>query len=113
VETVEKRIYLTFAKVAVLSVLKMANLVVTIKVMPASLDVELKKLESKCQREIEHFGGKVGKVLTEDIAFGLKALNILFTIDEKTENMDDLEEKIGSFEEVNSAKVVDMRRAIG
>ncbi|MDD5650357.1 MAG: elongation factor 1-beta [Candidatus Nanoarchaeia archaeon] len=91
----------------------MAQIVVTIKIMPESPDVDLKKLEQKATQEITNFGGDVGKVDIEPIAFGLKSVNLIFVMDEKLGNLDPLEEKINNIEGVQNAEVSDVRRAIG
>ena len=91
----------------------MAQLVVTIKLMPESPDVNLKKIEEEATEEIKKFGGDVGKVEIEPIAFGLKAVNLIFVMDEKKGSTDPLEEIISKIDGVQSAEVTDVRRAIG
>jgi len=92
---------------------KMATIVVTIKIMPESPDVDLKAIENKATEEITKFGGDVGKVEIEPIAFGIKALNLIFIMDEKKGSTDSLEESIRNIDGVESAEVSDVRRAIG
>jgi elongation factor 1-beta len=92
----------------------MANAVVTIKIMPESPGVDLKKLEHSALKEIEHFAGRGDtKVVVEPIAFGLKAVNITFIMDEKLGSPDALTEKLEKIGGVNSAETTDVRRAIG
>lgn len=91
----------------------MAQVVVTIKIMPESVDVDLKELEAKAKQEITNLGGDVGKVDIEPVAFGLKSINLIFVIDEKRGSLDPIEEKLASLEGVQSAEVSDVRRAIG
>jgi len=91
----------------------MAQLVVTIKIMPESPDIDLKSIEEQAKKEITKFGGDVGKVEIELIAFGLKALNLIFVMDEKKGGTDSLEENISRIDGVRSAEVTDVRRAIG
>ncbi|MFC1686899.1 elongation factor 1-beta family protein [Nanoarchaeota archaeon] len=47
------------------------------------------------------------------IAFGLKAINIIFAMDEAKGSPDVLEEKITAIDGVQSFEVIDVRRAIG
>lgn len=91
----------------------MAYVVVTLKIMPESPDVDLEKIQKKAEKEVKNFGGNVGKVEIEEVAFGLKAINIFFTMDEKQSNTDPLEENVSALDGVNSAQITDIRRAIG
>lgn len=92
----------------------MANAIVTVKIMPESPDVDLKALEKKALHEITHFNdNKETKVEIEPIAFGLKAINIIFVMDENKGSPDVVAEKIAAMEHVNSCEVTDVRRAIG
>ena len=91
----------------------MAKVVVTLKIMPESPDVDLDNLQKKVLKKIrDAFGDTETKVEREAIGFGLNALKILFVMDEnkKTET---LENSIREIEEVQSVDVVDVRRAIG
>lgn len=90
----------------------MARVIVTFKIMPESLDVDLKKLESNLKSVVEKYG-EVGKVETEEIAFGLKALNFIVIVDESKGGTDVIEDNMRNVEGVNSVDVVDVRRAIG
>ncbi|MDP7140932.1 MAG: elongation factor 1-beta [Candidatus Woesearchaeota archaeon] len=91
----------------------MTDLIVTMKIMPSGPDADLGKIEEEAKKEISEFGGEVGKVEVEPIAFGLKALNLIFVMDEALGSTEALEEKVKKIKEVNSAEVVDARRAIG
>ncbi|MCK5282960.1 MAG: elongation factor 1-beta [Nanoarchaeota archaeon] len=92
----------------------MAKVVVTIKIMPASPEVNLEALKEKALKEITDFNdNKETKDSIEPIAFGLKAINIIFVMEEAKGSPDPVAEKISAFEEVNSAEITDVRRAIG
>jgi len=92
----------------------MANAVVTVKIMPTSPEVDLGKLEEKALEKIIKFNdNKDTKVSVEPVAFGLKALNIIFVMDEAKGSPDPVAEEIAEFEDVNSAEITDVRRAIG
>ncbi len=96
------------------SELKMANIVVTMKIMPQSPDVNLKWVAGQASRLIKDFAGsEVGKVEEEPIAFGLKALKLYFVMDESKGSTQSLEEKIAGIAGVSSVEVVDVRRTIG
>jgi elongation factor 1-beta len=92
----------------------MANAVITVKIMPKSPEVDLKKVEKEAKKIITGFAGE-GATRSEEIpvAFGLKSLNIIFVMDEKKGSPDPVAEKIAGLEGVNSAEITDVRRAIG
>lgn len=91
----------------------MAQAIVTFKIMPKTPQVDLSMVEEKAKHLISEFGGDVGKVEIEPLAFGLKSLNLIFVMDESLGSTDELEEKIQAVEGVNSVELSDVRRAIG
>lgn len=92
----------------------MANVIITFKIMPESPDVNLSEIEEEAKKKITEFAGE-GDMKTEEepVAFGLKALKIIFVMDESKGTTDKLEEDIASVSGVNSVEVSDVRRAIG
>jgi elongation factor 1-beta len=91
----------------------MAQVVITITIMPESPEVDLKKIEVSATKMISEFGGEVGRVEIEPIAFGLKALKLILVMNEAIGSTDSLEENIRGIKDVASAEVTDVRRAIG
>ena len=92
----------------------MAQVVVTLKIMPQSPEVDLAELEKKAKEEIIKFcDSKEFKTQIQPIAFGLKALIIYFVMDEKIGTTDGLEQEISKIEGVESVEVPDVRRAVG
>tara|TARA_B100000315_G_C14295592_1_gene459370 strand:+ start:276 stop:551 length:276 start_codon:yes stop_codon:yes gene_type:complete len=91
----------------------MADVIITLKIMPESPEINLKELEEKAKLEIENFGGEVGKVEIEPIAFGIKALKLIFVMPEEKGSTEELEKNVSEIIGVNSAEVTDVRRAIG
>lgn len=92
----------------------MANVIVTVKIMPKSPETDLGKVEKNAKALIVDFAG-AGDTKTEitPIAFGLKSLSIIFVMDESLGGPDPVAEKIAASPGVNSAEVTDVRRAIG
>ena len=92
----------------------MANAIVTLKIMPESPETNLTELEEKTKKAIAEFAGE-GETKTEiePVAFGLKAVKITFVMDEALGSPDPLAEKVEGFDDVNSAEIVDVRRALG
>jgi len=91
----------------------MTKVIITIKLMPKSPDVDLSKIREEAESKIVAFDAQVGKVEEEPLAFGLKSLNIVFVMDESKGSVDPLEEDLASIEGVTTAEVTDVRRAIG
>ena len=95
----------------------MATVVLTLKIMPESPDVDLDPIGIKVDKLVRQFAklnaDEEIKIEQEPIAFGLKALKIMFAMDESIGSTDALEEEIKSIPGVNSVDVVDVRRAIG
>jgi translation elongation factor aEF-1 beta len=90
----------------------MAGAAVKIKIMPLSPSVSLEDIEAKATKIIEEEKGRIGKIEREPIAFGLNAIMILFAWDEDCDR-EALEERLRQIENVNSAEIVDFRRAFG
>ena len=92
----------------------MANAIVTVKIMPKTPEIDLKKVEETALKTIEEFAGKGDtKVTVEPVAFGLNSLNIIFIMSEDLGSPDVLAERVEKIEGVNSAEISDVRRAIG
>lgn len=81
--------------------------------MPDSPEVDLSQIEKEATEKISAFGGEVGKVLKEPIAFGLTALILMFVMDEKKGSTEKLEEDIATLPGIESVEVPDVRRAVG
>ena len=92
----------------------MAQVIVTLKIMPKSVEVDLSKITEQAKTKIIDFAGPGDmKIEEKPIAFGLKALNIIFIMDESKGSTDELEESITEIDGVQSVEVTDVRRAIG
>lgn len=92
----------------------MANVIITLKIMPESPDVDLDAVQQAAEEKIvASVGDGDRKVEVEPVAFGLKALRLTFVADESEGTTDELEAAIAEIEGVNSVEAVDVRRAIG
>jgi elongation factor 1-beta len=91
----------------------MAQVIITFRIMPDSPDSDLKAIELKVTEAINRFGGEVGRVEIKPVAFGLKAIELIFVADEAKGGTDDLESEISGFDDITSVEVIDCRRAIG
>lgn len=92
----------------------MANIIVTLNIMPESPDEDLGIIESESKKFIRGFAGRDDvKVEIVPIAYGLKAVKIMFIMNENIGNTEILESEITKIKGVNSVEVTDVRRAIG
>jgi elongation factor 1-beta len=89
----------------------MGTVLIKIRLMPESPSVDLDKLKIEATKVIESKKGKNPRFEEEPIAFGLSALNVFFQLAE-SDPLDPIEEALGKMNNVNSAQVTDMRRAI-
>lgn len=91
----------------------MADVIITVKVMPSDVDVDMNKLKTRVGKEVIAFKARIVREEIEPVAFGLKALKITFAYDENRGGTDEIEAKISKLDEVESVDVIDVRRAIG
>lgn len=91
----------------------MARVIVTIEIMPESPDTNLETLQKQAEPKITAFGGGVGKVVIEPVAFGLKVLKLFFIMDENKGSTEPLEKEISQIPGIASVTVTDVRRALG
>ena len=92
----------------------MAQVVVSLRIMPRDIDIDLSEIEKKVKKEIVDFcDSKEFKTQIQPIAFGLKALNIIFVMEESKGSTEKLEGNINRIEGIESVEVTDVRRAIG
>lgn len=111
---VERSLQSTNAHNVILKALiKMAQVIVNLKIMPKGTDVDLDKIKEQASHLIKEFGGEVGKADIVPVAFGLNSLQLLFVMKEELGSTEQLEKDIATIKDVSSAEVVDVRRAIG
>jgi len=92
----------------------MAKTIVSLRVMPESPDVDLKRMEVEVKKKIVVFAGEGDmRVTVEPVAFGLNSVNIIFVMEESQGSTEPLEIAIQTVDGVNSVEVTDVRRAIG
>ena len=92
----------------------MAQVVVTLRIMPQNTEIDLAELESRAKKEIVNFcNSQEFKTQIQPIAYGLKALVIYFVMDEAKGSTEELEKKISQLDGVESVEVTDVRRAVG
>ena len=91
----------------------MAQVIIDMKIMPSSPEINLEKLRDEIDHIITKYGGKLHKHEMQPIAFGLKALLLILTVDEAKGSTDALEEQISHVKGVESVQVTGVSRALG
>lgn len=92
----------------------MGTAIVTLRIMPESPEVDLKRIEDEALKLITAFSDeRQKKTDIQPVAFGLKSVNITFLMDEKKGGTETLEEQITQVEGVNSVECTDVRRIVG
>ena len=90
----------------------MSIVAVKIKIMPDSPEANMTNIEKEVKTMLEGQGVKNTHFEIEPIAFGLKALLIMFGWPEE-KPLEELEEKLRKIKKIGSVQVTDIRRAIG
>lgn len=90
----------------------MAVAAVIVKIMPDGPETDLKAIEHETIRRLEKHHAKNISFQIQDIAFGLKALNVKFAWPE-SQDTDVIENELSAISHVSSAQIEDYRRAFG
>jgi len=85
----------------------MADVIVTFKVMPTGVDVDLDRLEVEIKEAV-----KADRIKREPIAFGLVALHVTKIIPDAGGVLDEIEQKLKKIEGVGEIEVVELTRTL-
>jgi translation elongation factor aEF-1 beta len=85
----------------------MAEVAVTVRLMPESADVDLARLEAEIKSHV-----KVHSVSREPIAFGLEALRVIAIVPDAVGGTEPLEKKLSTLAGVGNVQVIDVRRLL-
>ncbi|MEM1988237.1 MAG: elongation factor 1-beta [Candidatus Woesearchaeota archaeon] len=95
----------------------MANVVITIKILPSDPEVDIDELYEKALPILKENGAIIEPDLVrkevQPIGFGLSALIIRFLYPESKGNPDVLEDALRTLDNVDEVSIVDVRRAFG
>ena len=84
----------------------MADCIVTLKIMPDGVEADLNIVKEKATEKITAFGGEVGKAEEEPVAFGLKALKLIFVMDESKGSTEPLKNKLKKLKVFSQLKLL-------
>jgi len=91
----------------------MADVIITIRVMPESPETDIAVLEGGLSKIISEYSGKNISFKKEPFAFGLISLVVNFIVNEDKGSTDDMEEALSKVEGVESVSVIGVTRAFG
>ncbi len=92
----------------------MGKAIITFKLMPKSVEVDLNPIKEKALKIAEE-AGSIGEMQAKEdpIAFGLKAVLVLAMYEVEGSNFDEIAAKMGEIENVQSSEVAKMDLALG
>ncbi|MDI6798670.1 MAG: elongation factor 1-beta [Candidatus Aenigmarchaeota archaeon] len=85
----------------------MAEVIVSFRVLPKTVEVNLDKLEEKLKAAVEP-----EKISREPIAFGIVAINLVKIIPDAGGELEAIENKLRAIEEVGEVEVTGMTRSL-
>ncbi len=85
----------------------MGSVIVTFRIMPESVEVNLSSLEQKIKSEIDP-----QRIERVPIAFGLNAIQIIKLVEEKEGEMDRITDKIKNIKGVKEVEIVGLTRSL-
>lgn len=85
----------------------MAEVAVTLRLMPESTEVDLDKLEAAVRKRV-----KVHSVSREPIAFGLEALRVVAIVEDAAGGTEPLEKELSGIPGVGNVQVVSLTRLL-
>lgn len=85
------------------------NVVVKMRVMPKSIEVDLSGIQSVIEA-LDSETVKVHSIETRPIAFGISALEVNLLFNDKAGGMDEIQDKIVAIEGVSDAEVLELNR---
>ncbi|HSU72901.1 MAG TPA: elongation factor 1-beta [Candidatus Binatia bacterium] len=90
-----------------------AYVIITLRVMPSSPDVDIPHLQKHVGDLVAKFAVKPGQFDVKPFAFGLKAVEVTFMMEESKGSTEPLENDIKKIHDVENVEVVRIDRALG
>jgi translation elongation factor aEF-1 beta len=85
----------------------MAEVLVALRVMPKSVDVDLNILEKKIKESV-----LPDRIEKTPIAFGIVAFNVMKFVPDDAKALEDIESKLKTIDEVGEVEVIEVMRSL-
>jgi len=86
----------------------MADVILTLRVLPQSIEVNLDRLEEKIKEKLQP-----EKIEREPIAFGLTALKIVKFVKDEAGEVEKCEKSLKEIEGIGEVEVISLTRSLG
>ena len=86
----------------------MGDVAMIYRMMPESPEVDLERVKNDIKAAAESVGAELNRADVKPVAFGLKALEIVIVMDDKSGKSGELEEKLNAIEGVQGVELTDM-----
>ena len=86
----------------------MGDVAMIYRIMPESPEVDIERVQNDIKAAAESVGASLNRADIKPVAFGLKALEIVIIMDDKSGKSGELEEKLNAIEGVQGVELTDM-----
>jgi len=86
----------------------MGDVAMIYRMMPESPEVDLERVKNDIKAAAESVGAELNRADVKPVAFGLKALETVIIMDDKSGKSGELEEKLNAIEGVQGVELTDM-----
>lgn len=86
----------------------MGDVAMIYSVMPESPEIDLDRVQADIKAAAESVGAELNRADIKPIAFGLKALEIVILMDDKSGKSGELEDKLRAIEGIQNLELTDM-----
>jgi len=83
----------------------MGKVAISFRIMPEGIEVDLRALEAAVRKSL---GGRLKKLETKPVAFGLKALEVIAVVDDASGEMEKVEEALGAVPGVGGVETTEV-----
>jgi len=86
----------------------MGKVIITLRIMPEDLDVDIDSILDKVKEEISKIGGNYLQHYTKPLAFGINAIEVKFTYPDKEFKEEEFIERVSSIKGVSSVEIINV-----
>jgi translation elongation factor aEF-1 beta len=83
----------------------MGKVAISFRIMPEGIEVDLHALEAAVRKAL---GGRLKKLETKPVAFGLKSLEVIAVVDDKSGELESMESALGAIPGVGGVETTEV-----